>query len=304
MTSVLLETNLANLCYRGKVRDTCDLGDDQLLLVATDRVSAFDVVLPNGIPDKGTVLNQISAFWFDMTAGIVPNHVIKVVDDVEWLNANYGARVADTGYRFPESIARRSMIVRKAQRVDVECIVRGYISGSGWAEYRRSGTVCGITLPKGLSESDRLPEPIFTPTTKADSGHDEPMTIDEMRSMLGEPLTREIVRKSLDVYSRAAEYALTRGFIIADTKFEFGRIDGELILIDELLTPDSSRFWDVKTYVPGRSQPSFDKQPIRDWLEGTGWDKSPPAPELPQEIVRTTAQRYREVYTRITGKEL
>jgi phosphoribosylaminoimidazole-succinocarboxamide synthase len=302
--TVLLETDLPNVFYKGKVRDTYDLGDDQLLLIATDRVSAFDVVLPNGIPDKGIVLSQISAFWFDKTSHIIPNHVIKVVDDVNWLSATYGERVCTTYYSFPAYVERRSMIVRKAQRVDVECIVRGYISGSGWSDYQKSGSVCGIRLPEGLSESDKLPEPIFTPTTKADSGHDEPMTIDEMKNMLGEHLTREIVEKSLAIYSSAAEYALTRGFIIADTKFEFGTVDGELILIDEVLTPDSSRFWDVQTYVPGRSQPSFDKQPIRDWLSGTGWDKTPPAPPLPPEIVASTAKRYREVYTRLTGKEL
>jgi len=302
--TVLLETDLPNVFYKGKVRDTYDLGDDQLLLIATDRVSAFDVVLPNGIPDKGIVLSQISAFWFDKTSHIIPNHVIKVVDDVNWLNATYGERVCTTYYSFPAYVERRSMIVKKAKRVDVECIVRGYISGSGWTDYQKSGSVCGIKLPEGLSESDKLPEPIFTPTTKADAGHDEPMTVDEMKDLVGKSLTRQIIEKSLAVYNSAAEYALTRGFIIADTKFEFGTVDGELILIDEILTPDSSRFWDIQAYVPGQSQPSFDKQPIRDWLSGTGWDKTPPAPPLPPEIVASTASRYQQVYTRLTGKEL
>jgi phosphoribosylaminoimidazole-succinocarboxamide synthase len=302
--SLLLKTDLPNLYYQGKVRDTYEIGDDLFLLIATDRVSAFDVVLPNGIPDKGTVLNQMSAFWFEETRHIVPNHVVDVVNDVNWLNATYGERVCAGYYSFPEYLARRSMIVRKAERVDVECVVRGYISGSAWAEYEKSGTICGITLPVGLSESEQLPEPIFTPTTKAETGHDEPITLDQMKSAIGESLTQEIVKISLAVYDHAARYARSRGIIIADTKFEFGIVNGGLILIDELLTPDSSRFWDVETYSPGRAQPSFDKQPLRDWLAGSGWNKEPPAPELPTEVVEDTAERYREAYRRLTGKEL
>jgi len=302
--SLLIETELPDLYYRGKVRDTYEMGDGQFLLIATDRVSAFDVILPNGIPDKGAVLNQLSAFWFERTSHIVPNHLIDVVNDVNWLNATYGERVCSGYYSYPDYVARRSMIVRRAERVDVECVVRGYISGSAWAEYQRSGTICGITLPRGLSESDQLPEPIFTPTTKAETGHDEPITLDEMKGIVGEALTQEIVTKSLAVYDFAAQYARGRGFIIADTKMEFGIVNGSLILIDELLTPDSSRFWDVETYSPGKPQPSFDKQPLRDWLASSGWNKEPPAPELPNEVVEDTAQRYREAYRRLAGKEL
>ena len=302
--SVLLETDLPNLFYRGKVRDTYEVADDQFLLIATDRVSAFDVVLPAGIPDKGIVLNQFSAFWFEQTSHIVPNHLIEVVNDVNWLNSTYGERVCSGYYSYPPYVARRSMIVRRAERIDVECVVRGYISGSAWAEYQKNGTICGITLPEDLRESEQLPQPIFTPTTKADTGHDEPITIEEMRGLIGEALTREIMEKSLAIYDYAAQYARGRGIIIADTKMEFGMVNGKLILIDELLTPDSSRFWDVETYSPGKPQPSFDKQPLRDWLSASGWNKEPPAPELPPEIVESTAERYREAYRRLTGKEL
>ncbi|MEE8470886.1 MAG: phosphoribosylaminoimidazolesuccinocarboxamide synthase [Dehalococcoidia bacterium] len=301
---VLLETDLPNLFYRGKVRDTYEMDSDQLLLIVTDRISAFDVVLPNGIPDKGTALNQLSAFWFEQTSHIVPNHVIEIVNDVNWLNATYGDRVCVSYYSYPDYVARRSMIVRRAERIDVECVVRGYLSGSGWVEYQKSGSICGITLPDGLKESERLPEPIFTPTTKADSGHDEPITIEQMKNLIGEELTRDIVEKSLTVYNHAAQYARNRGIIIADTKMEFGIVNEEVILIDELFTSDSCRFWDVETYSPGRPQPSFDKQPIRDWLASSGWDKKPPAPELPAEIVQSTTDRYREAYHRLTGKEL
>jgi len=302
--TVLFDTDLPDLYYRGKVRDTYKMPGDQFLLIATDRVSAFDVVLPVGIPDKGIVLNQLSAFWFRQTSHIVPNHLVEVVDDVNWLNNTYGEKVCSGYYSYPPYLARRSMIVRRAERIDVECIVRGFLSGSGWADYQQSGSVCGVELPQGLKESDRLSEPIFTPTTKAESGHDEPITIDEMKGLIGEARTQEIAEKSVAIYEYAAEYALSRGIIIADTKFEFGTVNGKLILIDELLTPDSSRFWDVETYSPGKPQPSFDKQPLRDWLSSSGWNKEPPAPELPAEIVEGTAERYREAYRRITGKEL
>ncbi len=302
--SVLLETDLPNLYYRGKVRDTYEMDSDQFLLIATDRVSAFDVVLPGGVPDKGIVLNQLSAFWFEQTSHIVPNHLIEVVNDVNWLNSTYGEKVCSGYYSYPPYVARRSMIVRRAQRIDIECVVRGYISGSAWAEYQKSGTVCGIGLPDGLKESGQLAQPIFTPTTKAETGHDEAITIEQMKELIGEALTREIMEKSLAVYEYAAQYALSRGIIVADTKMEFGMVKDKLILIDELLTPDSSRFWDVETYSPGKPQPSFDKQPLRDWLSDSGWNKEPPAPELPPEVVQDTAQRYREAYRRLTGREL
>lgn len=294
---LILETNLPNLYYRGKVRDLYLLGDD-LLIVATDRISAFDVVLPSGIPSKGLVLNQLSAFWFQKTGHIVPNHLIRVVDDVDWLNATYGIS-------FPPYIAHRSMVVKKAERIPVECVVRGYISGSAWAEYAESGAISGMSLlEKGLRESEKLLQPLFTPTTKAATGHDEPITMKEIESLIGEPLTRELVAKSLEIYRYAEEYSRRCGIIIADTKMEFGLIDGKLHLIDELLTPDSSRFWDAKSYAPGGPQPSFDKQPVRDWLAQSGWNKEPPAPALPEEVVEKTTQRYKEAYRRLTGRSL
>jgi phosphoribosylaminoimidazole-succinocarboxamide synthase len=234
----------------------------------------------------------------------VPNHLIEVVNDVNWLNNTYGEKVCSGYYSYPPYVARRSMIVRRAQRIDVECVVRGYISGSAWAEYQKNGAVCGVALPNGLKESGQLPRPIFTPTTKAETGHDEAITIEQMKDLIGEALTREIVEKSLAIYEHAAQYALTRGIMVADTKLEFGMVGDKLILIDELLTPDSSRFWDAETYSPGKPQPSFDKQPLRDWLSNSGWNKEPPAPELPKEVIEDTAQRYREAYRRLTGKEL
>jgi phosphoribosylaminoimidazole-succinocarboxamide synthase len=300
---LLLETDLPNLFRRGKVRDTYDLGD-RLLMISTDRISAFDSVLPCGIPDKGIVLNQLSAFWFQKTAHLVPNHVIDVVDDAEWLNRMYGDKVCAGYYSFPPYVARRSMIVRKAERIDIECVVRGYISGSAWAEYKDRGAVSGVNLPKGLVESEKLPELIFTPTTKEESGHDQPVTMAEVSNLLGEARAREIEEKSIAMYRYAHDYALERGIIIADTKMEFGLVNGEMILIDELLTPDSSRFWDASQYRAGRSQPSFDKQPVRDWLVASGWNKEPPAPMLPEDAIEQTAERYREAYQRLTGKQI
>jgi len=294
--TLLLETNMPNLFHRGKIRDTYEMGD-KLLMVSTDRISAFDSVLPCGIPDKGTVLNQLSAFWFRETAHLVPNHVIEVVDDVKRVNQTYRKR-------FPRYIERRSMIVRKAKRIDIECVVRGYLSGSAWAEYKERGTLTDFLLPQGLVENEELPEPIFTPTTKADSGHDQPITIEQMEKLVGRARTQEIIAKSVTVYCYAHDLALPRGIIIADTKMEFGVVDGEAILIDELLTPDSSRFWDAGKYEPGRPQPSFDKQPVRDWLVASGWNKEPPAPMLPPDVIEQTAERYREAYHRLTGKEL
>jgi phosphoribosylaminoimidazole-succinocarboxamide synthase len=295
----LLETNLPYpLFHRGKVRDSYDLGE-VLLMVATDRISAFDSVLPSGIPQKGKVLNQLSAFWFDKTASLVPHHMVEVVDDPhlvdEYLPVAGGC---------PSYVVGRSMIVKKAQRIPVECVVRGYLSGSAWADYCQGSAVFGEDMPPGLGESQELPQPLFTPTTKAESGHDQPLTMEEMRILIGEELAEEIRGRSLDIYRVAREYAQTMGIIIADTKMEFGLIDGKLSLIDELLTPDSSRFWDADKYQVGRSQPSFDKQPVRDWLVQAGWDKEPPAPMLPPEIVEQTTRRYCEAYRRLTGREL
>ncbi len=299
--AILRESDLPNLYHKGKVRDTYEMGSDQLLIIVTDRVSAFDVVLPGGIPDKGIVLNQLSAFWFEKTSHIVPNHVIEIVNDVNWLNRVYGERVCAS---YPPYVERRSMIVKKAERIDIECVVRGYLSGSAWAEYKQNGTISGMTLPKGLKESEQFTQPLFTPTTKETAGHDRPLTIEQMEGLVGKSLTEEIMEKSIAIYNYAAQYARSQGIIIADTKMEFGVIDGKLSLIDELLTPDSSRFWDAKKYSPGKSQPSFDKQPLRDWLTESGWNKEPPAPELPPKIVKETSERYREAYRRLTGKTI
>jgi phosphoribosylaminoimidazole-succinocarboxamide synthase len=298
---VLITTGLSlPLFIRGKVRDTYDLGD-RLLIVATDRISAFDVVLPVGIPDKGLVLNQLSAFWFGKTKNIIPNHLIEVVDNVQSLD-----RYLPKGSRFvyPPYLAGRSMIVKKVKRIPVECVVRGYLSGSAWVGYQQSGAVSGLASPEGFKESQKLPEPLFTPTTKAETGHDQPLTMAEMEKLVGKAQTEEMREKSLAVYNFAWEYALGKGIIIADTKMEFGLDDGKLILIDELLTPDSSRFWDAKQYRVGQSQPSYDKQPVRDWLVQSGWNKEPPAPMLPPEVIVATTKKYREAYERLTGRKL
>lgn len=294
MTTILLESTVPNPTYRGKVRDTYDLGD-RLLIVATDRISAFDVVLPTGIPDKGKVLSQMSAWWFDRTKDVVPNHLIRIAD---------GTAADDLPFELPAELVGRSTIARKAKRIDVECIVRGYITGSAWSEYQKWGTVNGVRMEKGLVESQQLPEPMFTPTTKADEGHDEPMTFSDLVQEVG-PQDAQILRvRSIALYNYAAAYARERGIIIADTKFEFGYIDDEITVIDEILTPDSSRFWDAGTYQAGKSQPSFDKQYVRDWLASSGWDKEPPAPELPDDVVQGTAERYKEAYRRLTGQEV
>ncbi len=296
-SNVLINTNLPlTLFRRGKVRDVYDLGD-KLLIVSTDRISAFDVVLPCGIPDKGRVLNQLSAFWFQKTAHILPNHLIKVVDSEAVLQEVFASRgPIKTG------LIGRSMIVAKAERIPVECVVRGYLSGSAWAEYKETGRVGQLRLPAGLEESQELSEPIFTPTTKSDTEHDRPLTRQDVKDLGIEKIFEELEQKSLRVYSFARDYARQRGIIIADTKFEFGFINGKLALIDELLTPDSSRFWDASQYEVGHSQPSFDKQPVRDWLVNSGWDKKPPAPMLPPEIIESTSEKYREVYERLTGR--
>ena len=289
--TTIRETTLPNRLYQGKVRDTYDLGDGLLLMVATDRISAFDVVLPTGIPEKGAVLSQISAFWFDMTADIIPNHFVSLASDRSDLGLS-------------DEIARRSMVVKRADRIDVECIVRGFITGSAWSEYRRSGTVAGQQMPEGLRDGDLFAEPLFTPSTKAEEGHDENITVAQMEDLVGKELTDRLAQASIDVYATARDYAKEKGIIIADTKFEFGIIDGEISLIDEVLTPDSSRFWDMDGYAPGKSQPSYDKQFVRDWLDDAGWDHEPPAPELPGDVVASTAERYLEAYRMLTGNSL
>ena len=278
---------------RGKVRDVYDLGE-RLLLVATDRLSAFDYVLPDPIPDKGKVLNQISSFWFERFARLVPHHVV----------ATDLAQFPEPLRRHAAQLAGRSMLVRKLDMLPVECVARGYLAGSGWKEYRERGTVCGIALPRGLEESSRLPQPIFTPATKAQSGHDENIPFEEVERLIGPQLAAEARSKTLELYLAGADYALGRGIIIADTKFEFGVENGRLVLADEVLTPDSSRFWPAERYAPGRGQPSFDKQFVRDHLEAVGWDKRPPVPSLPAEIVRGTRERYLEIFRILTGREL
>jgi len=296
--SVLLESNLAlPLFRRGKVRDVYDLGD-RLLIVSTDRISAFDVVLPCGIPGKGRILNRLSAFWFEKTAHIVPNHLLKLIGSVEILR-DIISPTANLDY-----LVGRSMLVAKSERIPVECVVRGYLSGSAWAEYKETGKVGDITLSAGMKESQELSHPIFTPTTKSDTEHDQPLTRQDIKDLGIEGIFEELKEKSLLVYRYARDYAKTRGIIIADTKFEFGFINGRLALIDELLTPDSSRFWNASQYEVGNSQPSFDKQPVRDWLTDSGWDKESPAPLLPQEVIEGTSKKYREVYSRLTGGSL
>ena len=287
---VVLQTAIPGVSVRrGKVRDVYDLGD-QLLLVSTDRISAFDWVLPSGIPDKGCVLTQLSAFWFERLQE--PNHLITT--DVSQMPLPAGANASE--------LAGRTCLVRKTSVVPIECVVRGHLVGSGWKEYRQSGTVCGLKLPKGLVESSRLEEPIFSPSTKAEAGHDENISIERMREIVGAETTEELQRRSIALFRRGAEYARQRGIIIADTKFEWGRVGDQLILIDELLTPDSSRFWPADQYRAGQSQPSFDKQFVRDWLETTSWDKNSPPPNLPDDVIRRTREKYVEAYERITGK--
>lgn len=297
----LLETGLPDILYRGKVRDTYDLGDGLLLMVATDRLSAFDVVLPTGIPDKGRILTRISRFWFDMTEHIVPHHLVALADDAETLGALAQHPLLNG---LPAEIAGQAMVVRRAERLDVECVVRAYLTGSALTEYERSGTIFGQDAPEGLRDGDRLPQLMFTPTTKAEVGHDEPMGMDAVESLVGAEMAGRLRDTSFAVFQHAHDYALSRGIIIADTKFEFGIIGGELTLIDEVLTPDSSRFWDAEGYEPGRSQPNFDKQYVRDYLLSTGWDREPPAPALPDEVVAKTRERYLDAFRRLTGEAL
>ncbi|MBE7517643.1 MAG: phosphoribosylaminoimidazolesuccinocarboxamide synthase [Thermoflexaceae bacterium] len=293
MREVLLESDLPGRTHRGKVRDTYDLGD-RLLIVATDRISALDVVLPAGIPRKGEILTRLSAWWFDRIKEVVPNHFIALI-------------TAETAGMLPfpvdERYYGRSMLVHKAKRLDAECIARGYLSGSGWKDYQRTGAICGIPLPAGLRESERLPEPIFTPSTKADVGHDENISYEQLAALAGDEAANAMRLRTLAVYNYAHAVALERGIIIADTKFEFGYWNDEVILIDEVLTPDSSRFWPVDGYAPGAAQPSFDKQPVRDWL-AAHWKDGDPAPPLPREVVEATTRRYMAVYRMLTGEEL
>jgi phosphoribosylaminoimidazole-succinocarboxamide synthase len=291
---VLRETHFAGIspAARGKVRDIYDLGD-KLLIVASDRLSAFDVVLPTAIPDKGRVLTQLSLFWFDLFRNVIPNHVLSATDFPAAFDA----------YR--DDLAGRSMVVRKTQPLPIECVVRGYVSGSGWKDYRSTGKICGIALPAGLQESDRLREPIFTPATKAVTGHDENISFEQAASLIGKELAERVRAISIEIYRRAAAYAEPRGILVADTKFEFGLLDGkELIWIDEALTPDSSRFWPAAQYKPGGPQPSFDKQFVRDYLERIQWPKTPPGPELPPDVVAATRAKYREAFRILAGHEL
>jgi len=289
---VVLETHLPGLpVRRGKVRDIYDLGD-HLLLISTDRISAFDWVLPSGIPDKGRVLTQIAAYWFAILE--VPHHLVSI--DIDRISP-YLPQDVDR-----EALAGRSSLVRKTEVVPIECVVRGYLAGSGWKEYQQSGTVCGIALPAGLTESAQLPEPIFTPATKAESGHDENISFERMAELVGADMAEELRDRSIGIFNRGADYARQRGILIADTKFEWGRVDGQLILIDEVLTPDSSRFWPAAEYSPGRGQPSFDKQFVRDWLNRTDWDKNSPPPALPDDVVAKTRQKYIDAYERLTGE--
>ena len=296
LESVLLETDFAGLerYASGKVRDLYRVDQERLLVVATDRISAFDYVLASGIPGKGRVLTQLSLFWFDFLADIVPNHLLTA--DVD----RYPAQLRP----YAEQLQGRSMLVARADMIAIECVVRGYLSGSGWKEYQQSGKVCGIELPRGLRESEQLPEPIFTPAIKATSGHDENISFDEMAQHAGAKLSEQLRELSLRIYRKAAEHAAARGIIIADTKFEFGRTPGGLVLADEVLTPDSSRFWPADRYQPGRSQESFDKQFVRDYLEKVRWNKQPPAPALPAAVVQETSDKYVEAYRRLTGREL
>jgi len=290
---VIRETNFAGVApsARGKVRDIYDLGD-RLLIVATDRLSAFDVVMPTPIPDKGRVLTQLSLFWFDLLKNVVPNHVLSATD----FPAPFD--------KYGEDLAGRSMVVRKSNPLPIECVARGYLSGSGWKEYQVTGKICGVPLPAGLVESDRLPEPIFTPATKAASGHDENIPFEHAAELVGAEIAAKVRDLTLELYRRASDFARPRGIILADTKFEFGLLDGKLLWIDEALTPDSSRFWPAARYQPGGPQPSFDKQYVRDYLERIRWPKTPPGPDLPPDVVAATRAKYREAYRILVGGEL
>lgn len=295
MSSLLKDTSFIDLpvFIRGKVRDVYDLGDS-LLIVVTDRISAFDVVFDELIPDKGIVLNSIAAFWFELTRDVIANHVITT----DPLQYPMGLD------RYADQLAGRSMLVKKINMLPAECIVRGYLEGSALKEYRQSGTISGMAMPAGLRQADKLPEPIFTPSTKADEGHDINITFEQLCELIGTPMAVQLRQKSLELYNVAAEYALKCGIILADTKFEFGLLDNELVIADEIFTPDSSRFWNLADYEPGRAQQSFDKQYLREWLETLDWDKTPPPPALPPEVIEKTAAKYRDAYLRLTGKTI
>jgi phosphoribosylaminoimidazole-succinocarboxamide synthase len=300
-SSVLLKTDLPlPLFGRGKVRDTYELGD-LLLIVATDRISAFDVILPCGIPDKGMILNRLSTFWFNQTKKLMPNHLVEPLEDVKQLDEYISSK---RRFKYPNYLVGRSMLVKKMARINIECVVRGYLAGSAWEEYKKTGTVCGYQLPRGLLESQELPEPLFTPTTKAEKGHDMPLTLDGLKEVVDATLADDMKTASLNIYNFAQNYAKSRGIIIADTKMEFGLQGNKLILIDELLTPDSSRFWDIDLYKVGQSQPSYDKQPVRDWLVRSGWNREPPAPMLPNDVIDSTSKLYCKAYERLAGQPL
>ncbi|MFQ5965805.1 MAG: phosphoribosylaminoimidazolesuccinocarboxamide synthase [Candidatus Scalinduaceae bacterium] len=293
--SVLLKTDIPylKLHNHGKVRDIYEI-NDKLLIVATDRISAFDYILPNGIPYKGKVLTRLSEFWFKYIGNLTENHLITTaIEGIDKLKKE------DT-----DVLRDRSMLVKKVDVIPIECVVRGYLAGSGWKEYKENGTICKIKLPANLKECDKLPEPIFTPATKATTGHDENISFEEAAKIIGKELAEELKQKSIEIYTKASEYALTKGIIISDTKFEWGKYGDKILLIDEVLTPDSSRFWPMETYSPGRSQPSFDKQFVRDYLETSGWDKNSPPPSLPEEIIQTTSKKYLEAYAKLTGEEI
>jgi phosphoribosylaminoimidazole-succinocarboxamide synthase len=297
-SSVVLTTDLPLQVFgRGKVRDTYDLGD-VLLIVATDRISAFDVVLPCGIPGKGEILNKLSTFWFNKTRDLMPNHLIEPLENLSRLNDFIPVRKR---FRYPQYLSGRSMLARKMARINIECVVRGYLSGAAWEDYQKTGSVFGYEIPSGLRESEKLPEPLFTPTTKAEKGHDRPLTFEEFKNEIDATLAEELKNASLKLYNYAYDYALSKGIIIADTKMEFGLQGNKLILIDELLTPDSSRFWDAETYEVGCPQPSYDKQQVRDYLTQSGWNREPPAPMLPPEVIEKTGQIYSRVYEILTG---
>ncbi len=299
--SVIFNTDLPLPVFiKGKVRDTYDLGN-HLLIIATDRISAFDVVLPTGIPLKGHVLNRLSNFWFRITKEIIPNHFVEALDDLHGLDFFLPE---EKRFNYPSYLRGRSMVVKKVKRLPLECVVRGYLAGSAWAEYKEKGTIGGKAMPKGMNESQELPQPLFTPTTKAETGHDEPVTKEYVSKVFGARISQELEEKSIVLYKSARKYALSKGIIIADTKFEYGIDNGKLILIDEMLTPDSSRFWDAEKYEVGKPQESYDKQPVRDWLTASGWNKEPPAPELPPDVVKATTQRYVTAYERLTGRKL
>lgn len=300
MTTAIFETKLPEPIHRGKVRDTYDLGDGLMLMVATDRISAFDVVLPTPVPGKGAVLSQMSAFWFDLTRDAVPNHMVGMAYDADSLGDLSALPVI---HDLSPALRNRSMVVRRAERIDMECVVRGYITGAGWAEYEAGGTLNGAPLPVGMLEAERFDEPLFTPSTKAESGHDIPLTRSEGENLVGTDLYARLEELSLEVYRIGHQRAEARGMVLADTKLEFGYIDGEITLIDELLTPDSSRFWDAKDWLPGSSPHAFDKQYVRNWLNETGWNKEPPAPSLPDEVILETGNRYREAFRRLTGRD-